>query len=93
MILDARTIIALIFSFTIGWVMADIWHRGRQFKVEINKETGEANITPLKKPKQKMEFLTEMDRKELENAENSTSMQTFLGGFSKPAKEEEEEEI
>ena len=64
----------------------------KRFIISRN-EKGETTIEPLGKSKQKMEFLPEMNQKEVEEMEKSTSMQTFLGRFHKPAKEEEEEEV
>ena len=90
--LDERIIIALLFAFTLGWVAADIWHKGRQFKVEINKETGEGRIVPLNRPKQKVEFVGEATQKEIEEIERPAPLRKFLSGFAKPAQEEEPEE-
>ena len=90
--LDERIIIALLFAFTLGWVAADIWHKGRQFKVEINKETGEGRIVPLNRPRQKVEFVSEAMQKDIEEIERPEGLRKFLSGFAKPAKEEEPEE-
>jgi hypothetical protein len=87
-----QIIIAFLFAFTLGWVICDIWHKGRQFKIEINKETGEGRIVPINKPKQKVEFIGEPTRKEVEEAERPGMLHTFFSGFKKPAKKEEEEE-
>lgn len=88
-----QTIILMIFAFAIGYILADFIHEGKKFKVEVNQETGEARIVPIDKPKQKMEFVGEADRKEIEEIERPGAFQNFLGTFKKPAKKEEEEEI
>jgi len=63
----------------------------KRFIVKTNKE-GETTIESVGKPKQKMEFLEEIDRKQVEDIERPGALQSFLGQFKKPAKKEEEEE-
>lgn len=86
--------ITFLIGFILGYGIASFLLSKRIFKQFIVKtnEKGETTIEMVGRPKQKMEFLPEMTQEEVEETEKSTSMQTFLGGFKKPAKKEEEEE-
>lgn len=84
-------IITFLIGFILGFGIASfLWGR-RQFIVKTN-EKGETTIEQVGRPKQKMEFLPEINQKELEDIERPSPFQNFLGKFKKPAKKEEEEE-
>lgn len=80
-------LIGLILGFGIA---SFLW--GRQRFIVNTNEKGETTIEPVGRPKQKMEFLPEINQKELEDIERPSPFQKFLGKFKKPAKKEEEEE-
>ena len=83
--------ITFLIGFVLGYGIASILFVGKKFVIKIN-EKGQTILEPINKPKQKMEFMRDMTQEELEEAEKSTVMQTFLGRFAKPAKKEEEED-
>ena len=83
--------ITFLIGFVLGYGVASLLLARKKFIVKTN-EKGETTIESVGRPKQKMEFMRDMTQKELEEAEKSTSMQTFLGRFAKPAKKEEEED-
>lgn len=85
-------IITFLIGFILGYGIASLlWLRKRQFIVSTN-EKGQTRIEQVGRPKQKMEFLPDIDQKELEDIERPSPFQNFLGKFKKPAKTEEEEE-
>jgi len=81
--------IILLVGFILGYGSASLLLSRQKFIVKT--ANGETTIEPLNKPRSKVEFLPEMTRAEVEEAEKSTSMQVFLQGFRKPEKETEEE--
>lgn len=83
--------ITFLIGFILGYGIASILLSKKKFIISMN-EKGEMTVQQVGRPKQKMEFLGEITQQELEEVEKSTSMQTFLGRFHKPAKKEEEEE-
>ena len=83
--------ITFLIGFILGYGICSVLLSRKRFIVKTN-EKGETTIEQVGRPKQKMEFLPEITQEELEEAEKSTAMQTFLGRFHKPAKKEEEEE-
>ena len=83
--------ITFLIGFILGYGISSFLLSRKRFIVKTNKE-GETTIESVGKPKQKMEFLEEIDRKQVEDIERPGALQSFLGQFKKPAKKEEEEE-
>jgi hypothetical protein len=81
-----------LLGFILGYGIASFLLAKKKFIIKTSEE-GEITIEPLNRTKQKMQFLPEMDQKEIEAAEKSSAMKSFLGGFKKSAKQEEEEEV
>ena len=84
--------ITFLIGFIIGYGIASLLLARKRFIVNIDKETGNISVEPVKRPKQKMEFIGEPTAQEVEEAERPGVLQNFLGTFRKPAKKEEEEE-
>lgn len=84
-------IITFLIGFIIGYGVASVLLIRKRFIIKVEKE-GEVTIEPEDRPKQKMEFSSDMTQKEIEDAERPTGLKSFLTGFAKPAKKEEEEE-
>lgn len=80
-----------LLGFILGYGIASFLLARKKFIVKTN-EKGETTIEALNRPKHKVEFVGEPTQQEVEEAEKSTSMQSFLGRFKKSAKQEEEEE-
>ena len=80
----------ILIGFILGYMLASILLSKKKFIVSTN-EKNEVVIAQVGKPKTKLEFLGELTQKEVEDIERPTALQKFLGGFKKPAKEEDEE--
>ena len=80
----------LLIGFILGYGIASILLNRKRFIIKTN-EKGDTTIEPLERPKQKTEFLGEINRKEEEEIERPTILQNFLSKFKKPDKEEDNE--
>lgn len=85
-------IIGLLIGILIGYILASIILANKKFLVRLDEKKNEIFIEPIKKVVNKMEFLPEIDQKELEEIERPLPLQSFLSRFKKSAKEKEEEE-
>lgn len=83
-------IIIFLIGFIVGYGISSVLLSKKKFIVSTN-EKDEVVIEQVGKPKVKLEFLGEIDQKQLEDIERPTSLQKFLGKFKKPAQEEEED--
>jgi len=85
--------ITFLIGLILGYGIASVIFAEKKFVIKVNEKTGKVEIEPLNKPKQKVEFIGEPTREEVEEAERPTKLQSFLSEFKKPASKEEEEEV
>ena len=82
-----------ITGLAIGHIISTYISNKRGFEIKIDKQGEKVFIEPIKKTKQKVEFVGEATQKQIEEIERPTGLQGFFNKFAKPVKEEVDEEL
>ena len=79
-----------IIGLAIGHIVSTYFSNKRGFEIKIDKQGEKVFIEPIKKSKQKVEFIGEATQKQIEEIERPKGLQKFFNKFAKPVKKEED---